>query len=54
MAKAFFDMSPQDVIDEVTKSDSSDEDGAGFPAVVKMVTQVAVVRKEKRFVYCVM
>ena len=25
MAKAFFDMSPQDVIDEVTKSDFADE-----------------------------
>lgn len=32
MAKAFFDMTPQDVIDEVTKSGLRGRGGAGFPA----------------------
>ena len=35
MAKAFFDMSPQDVIDEVTKSGLRGRGGGGFPTGLK-------------------
>ena len=51
MAKAFFDMSPQDVIDEVTKSGLRGRGGAGFPAGKKW-SQVARQKEKVRYVVC--
>ena len=53
MAKAFFDMTPQDVIDEVTKSGLRGRGGAGFPAGKKW-GQVAFTRKKPQDMWCVM
>ena len=51
MAKAFFDMTPQDVIDEVTKSGLRGRGGAGFPAGKKW-SQVARQKEKVRYVVC--
>ena len=51
MAKAFFDMSPQEVIDEVTKSGLRGRGGAGFPAGKKW-SQVARQKEKVRYVVC--
>ena len=51
MAKAFFDMTPQDVIDEVTKSGLRGRGGAGFPAGKKW-GQVARQKETTRYVVC--
>lgn len=51
MAKAFFDMTPQDVIDEVTKSWLRGRGGAGFPAGKKW-GQVARQKETTRYVVC--
>ena len=51
MAKAFFDMSPQDVIDEVTKSGLRGRGGAGIPAGKKW-SQVARLKEKVRYVVC--
>ena len=51
MAKAFFDMSPQEVIDEVTKSGLRGRGGAGFPAGKKW-SQVARQEEKTRYVVC--
>ena len=51
MAKAFFDMSPQDVIDEVIKSGLRGRGGAGFPAGKKW-SQVARQKEKVRYVVC--
>ena len=51
MAKAFFDMTPQEVIDEVTKSGLRGRGGAGFPAGKKW-SQVARQKEKERYVVC--
>ena len=51
MAKAFFDMTPQEVIDEVTKSGLRGRGGAGFPAGKKW-SQVARQKEKDRYVVC--
>nr|WP_297886263.1 NADH-quinone oxidoreductase subunit NuoF [uncultured Blautia sp.] len=51
MARAFFDMTPQDVIDEVTKSGLRGRGGAGFPAGKKW-GQVARQKETTRYVVC--
>ena len=51
MAKAFFDMSPQEAIDEVTKSGLRGRGGAGFPAGKKW-SQVARQKEKVRYVVC--
>ena len=51
MAKAFFEMKPQDVIDEVTKSGLRGRGGAGFPAGKKW-SQVARQPEKVRYVVC--
>ena len=51
MAKAFFDMTPQEVIDEVTRSGLRGRGGAGFPAGKKW-SQVARQKEKVRYVVC--
>ena len=51
MTKAFFDMTPQEVIDEVTKSGLRGRGGAGFPAGKKW-GQVARQKETTRYVVC--
>ena len=51
MAKAFFEMTPQDVIDEITKSGLRGRGGAGFPAGKKW-SQVARQPEKVRYVVC--
>ncbi len=51
LAKAFFEMTPQDVIDEVTKSGLRGRGGAGFPAGRKW-SQVARQKVKERYVVC--
>ena len=51
MAKAFFEMTPQDVIDEITKSGLRGRGGAGFPAGKKW-SQVARQAEKTRYVVC--
>ena len=51
MTKAFFDMTPQEVIDEVTKSGRRGRGGAGFPAGKKW-GQVARQKETTRYVVC--
>ena len=51
MAKAFFEMTPQGVIDEITKSGLRGRGGAGFPAGKKW-SQVARQPEKVRYVVC--
>ena len=51
LAKALFEMTPQDVIDEVTKSGLRGRGGAGFPAGRKW-SQVARQEEKVRYVVC--
>ena len=51
MAKAFFEMTPQDVIDEISKSGLRGRGGAGFPAGKKW-SQVARQTGKVRYVVC--
>ena len=51
MAKAFFEMTPQDVIDEISKSGLRGRGGAGFPAGKKW-SQVARQPEKVRYVVC--